>query len=266
LVPIGLPPSYNYSSHWGIGIGEPSFVPEETRIDVFLDGVLSFASHPEAGAHRLAALSLAAELCGSSLATAEQLSDYKKQAEFEYLHGSCAWRLIVNRAASKIWTPKEFMDVLGRGLERLEDREFMRLLDEFSGDTILKPPFRDHLPRALEILSRSPQEGGMPDGTMTGVCWAMLNDPAAEERCEFMLFKSPSIALRRRSAETLGLSCGYGDRESWDRWEGTLLRLWKDPDRGIQQSVANAVNLALRWTPAKFTSEEADQLRKRFGN
>ncbi len=171
LVSLGLPPAYGFDGHqFGGHCSRPPFNNGEDKVRPMLDGLVAFLDRQDAGSLRLPALYVANEYCNRGDASEMNRAKFRKHAEKIYLNGEPGWHIALGnlRNLSRVWSREELIDLLGRGLGNLDPFPLTQVLDEVARDPAasnFKPPFSDHLGRAVEFLARSPKEGGQPEGT-----------------------------------------------------------------------------------------------------
>ena len=223
-------PAWQISS-WGWGtIQEPGRGPlDGLDFTPLLDALLVFVNRDDAGIGRALALMHARNLSRRPQATDSQRRRVQELARQSYLRADEAWGVAMDCVSA---------EVLAQGLNRVSIFRRMLALNEIatrSPDVLNRELCTAHIDEAIRYMSLTPQEGGPYEGSLVSYCWEIMNATGSETRAEFMLLKSPSISLRRRSVLALHSHLPNRDRDEWKRWTDYLERLRKDSDFRIAQ-------------------------------
>jgi hypothetical protein len=235
--------------------------PGNVNLNPMLEGLLKRLETGESGKMEHRSLSLAWEFSRRRHATEEHRLKIRKYMEKACLAGGSAWHTALDYFTDRHRKVKEAdLDIIGRSLDRLTPEKRAYAMEEvvsLSPEGLYRPPFAQFRDGMIAYLSKSEKEGGPPGNTLPGILWAFVNEPGAEERAEFMLFKSPSITLRRRACGAVAGRCSYAKKAvGWDRWSPQVKRMLLDSDFEIGFVAAIAAAQELERRDSEFTRAE----------
>ncbi len=188
-------------------IGGPARIiigaPGNVNLNPMLDALLKRLAKGETGVMEHRSLSLAWEFSRRQHATEEHRRQIRPLMEKACVDGKSGWHTALDYFCGRHGKPLEAdLPIIARSLEKVDLWKRAYAMEEVAGrfpDALYKEPFKKYQDEMIAYLGKSKKEGGPQDGTLGGILWALLNEPGTEERAEFMLFKSPSITLRRRA-------------------------------------------------------------------
>ena len=235
--------------------------PDHVNLNPMLEALLKRLSKGEAGVMEHMSLSLAWEFSRRRHATEELRGQIRPHMEKACLDGTPGWQTALDYFVGRHRVPQEAdLAIVGRSLERVDVGRRAYAMEEvvsqFPG-ALYRQPFTRYREEMIDYLSKLEKQGGPPDGTYQGILWALASEPGAEDGAEFMLFKSPSITLRRRACGAVSSRCGYVKKSvGWDKWSPHLKRMLLESDFIIGYLAAGAVAHELERRDSEFTAKE----------
>ena len=235
--------------------------PDHVNLNPMLEALLKRLAKGETGVMEHRSLSLAWEFSMRKHATEEHRRQIRPHMEKACLDGKSAWHTAFDYFCGRYTKPDEAdLVIVGRSLEKVDAFKRAYALEEIAGKfpgSLYKEPFTRYHDDMITYLSKTEKEGGPSANTLHGILWTLVNEPGAEERAEFMLFKSPSITLRRRACGAVAGRCSYAKKAiGWDRWSSHVKRMLLDADFEIGFVAAVAVSQELERRDSEFTRAE----------
>jgi len=235
--------------------------PENVNLNPMLNGLLSLLEKGSLGKMEHIGLSRAWEFSRRKEATEDHRRRVRSFMEKACLDGQAAWYTAIEYFSGRHAKPREEdLAIIGRSLDRVTTYQRAYAMEEIAGrfpGCLYKDPFKKYQEEMIAYLSNPEKEADPPRGSLDGIMWALLNEPGLEARAEEMLFKSPSITLRRRACGTVAGRCNYVKRPGgWDRWSPQMRRMLLDSDFLVGFGATTSVAQELEKRESGFTKPE----------
>jgi len=192
---------------------------------------------------------------------------FEKLTEKIYLEGKEGWRPAMEMlAGGREFYGADPLEILGNGLAGFTPDQRSEVIGEVVRCRpleALRPPFRDYLDEAVEIIGTEPKDtipSARHGSNDTRILYFLIHQSLDDSWAERLLIKSKSIRLRRLSSELLHGSCESSDRYQVNRYSKFLERMIKDPDGIVVGNARAALRKALERKPAVFDEARAEEL------